>query len=72
MFAVAFCGSQVFCVPAGLLGGSSLLGGLEWCYGVGAVHDPGKKFLTVRSMLQEGIGWLLARALFHFVSVTLF
>ena len=41
IFAVAFCGSQAFCVSAGLLGGSSLFGCLEWYYCVGVVHDPG-------------------------------
>ena len=38
---MAFRHPEVFCVPTGLLGGGSLPEGLEWCYDVGAVHNPG-------------------------------
>ena len=59
MFAVAFCGSQVFCVPSGLLGDSSVLAGLECCYGVGAARDPGVE-VTYVEVRFAGWDWLVA------------
>ena len=59
MFAVVFSGSQVFCVPTGLFGGSSLLGGHEWCCDVGTVRDPSVE-VSYDVVHVAGVCWLVA------------